>query len=96
MVLSLIGREDEKTDVKMFTKNPIFRQSFALLIGNPESDDLYINVYDAGPEQDINKRKRIGSLKIIVSRILRRSNVRLFVFCMPSFFRNYVCKSILD
>jgi hypothetical protein len=75
VVLSLIGRQDEKSEVKMFTKNPIFRQSFALLMGNPESDDLYINVYDAGPEQDNTKMKMIGNLKIIVSRLLRRSNM---------------------
>ena len=60
----------------MFTKNPIFRQCFALPIGNPESDDLYINVYDAGPDQDTSKQKPIGNLKVIVSRLLRRSNVR--------------------
>ena len=59
----------------MFTKNPTFRQTFALPIGNPECDDLYINVYDAGPEQDNTKEKLIGDLKIVVSRLLRRSNV---------------------
>ena len=74
----MIGRPDKKTYVRMFTKNPIFRQCFALPIGNPESDDLYINVYDAGPEQDHSAQKNIGNLKIIVSRLLRRSNVSLF------------------
>ena len=73
--LSVIGRPDKKTNVKMFTKNPIFRQCFALPIGNPESDDLYINVYDAGPEQDNSSQKNIGNLKVIVSRLMRRSNV---------------------
>lgn len=76
--LSVIGRPDKKTHVKMFTKNPIFRQSFALPIGNPESDDLYINVYDGGPEQDHSATKNIGNLKIIVSRLIRRSNVRFY------------------
>ena len=73
--LSVIGRPDKKSNIRMFTKNPIFRQCFALPIGNPESDDLYINVYDSGPEQDHNAQKNIGDLKIIVSRLLRRSNV---------------------
>ena len=62
----------------MFTKNPIFRHTFALPIGNPESDDLYINVYDAGLEQDDTNQKPLGNLKIIVSSLLRRSNVRSF------------------
>ena len=63
----------------MFTKNPIFRHTFALPVGNPESDDLYINVYDAGIEQDDTNQKPLGNLKIIVSSLLRRSKVR-YVF----------------
>ena len=47
-------------------------------IGNPESDDLYINVYDGGPEQDHTATKNIGNLKIIVSRLIRRSNVSFY------------------
>ena len=69
----------EKTDTRMFTKNPIFRHTFALPIGNPESDDLYIDVYDAGIEQDDTNQKPLGNLKIIVSSLLRRSKVR-YVF----------------
>ena len=76
VVLSTIGRQDQQTEVRMYTKNPIYRQCFALPIGNPESDDLYVNVYDAGPEQDITSRKLLGRLKIVASRLLRRSNVR--------------------
>ena len=79
MSLSLVGRQAQETDVRMFTKNPTFKQCFALLVGNPESDDLYVTVYDSGPEQDKDRRKIIGSLKLVISRLLRRSTVSMTV-----------------
>lgn len=59
-----------------------FPQNFSFLVGNPESDDLYLTVYDANiKDSDERGRHPLGTLKVVVSNLLRRRGMEYL--CQP-------------
>ena len=77
--VSLIGQHDQDTDVVHHTNHPVYKQNFAFLVDNPESDDLYITILDSNVKGE--EKRSLGTLKVELSGLLRRKGMEYL--CQP-------------
>ena len=72
--MSVSGRMEESQETRSikYSRNPVYEQSFVLLVNNPEVDDFYVKVYDE------RSKATLGQLRLNLADLVKREGMEYF------------------